>query len=255
MTLPLKYSIFLESLSPNRDREHQKLPPFLASPEITDLVGTQNYSGLSVFSVSPVEGTICFGKCQEFTVTFSPDHESLFYSDCIQVVIFGKEVIRVIQLKGAARNHMMFVEGGDPLDVPIESLAITTSVAEEAAKSESDRATNSILLNLECVQSETFVIPAIWELKVGGIRTAQFASKKNVEYSWENMQLLQLKGFTIDPVKGTVERGQTKSISVSWVPPAGSNPNQPVTGSAILTVKGDVKEVYSVYFMGRIVAK
>ncbi|XP_061457271.1 cilia- and flagella-associated protein 74 isoform X2 [Rhineura floridana] len=254
-TLPLKYSIFLESLSPNRDREHQKLPPFLASPEITDLVGTQNYSGLSVFSVSPVEGTICFGKCQEFTVTFSPDHESLFYSDCIQVVIFGKEVIRVIQLKGAARNHMMFVEGGDPLDVPIESLAITTSVAEEAAKSESDRATNSILLNLECVQSETFVIPAIRELKVGGIRTAQFASKKNVEYSWENMQLLQLKGFTIDPVKGTVERGQTKSISVSWVPPAGSNPNQPVTGSAILTVKGDVKEVYSVYFMGRIVAK
>lgn len=29
---------------------------------------------------------------------------------------------------------MMFVEGGDPLDVPTESLAVTTSLAEEAAK-------------------------------------------------------------------------------------------------------------------------
>lgn len=30
----------------------------------------------------------------------------------------------MIQLKGAARDHPMFVEGGIPLDVPIESLAV-----------------------------------------------------------------------------------------------------------------------------------
>ncbi|XP_042335788.1 cilia- and flagella-associated protein 74 isoform X2 [Sceloporus undulatus] len=254
-TLPLKYTIVLESLSPNRDRDLQELPPFLGSQGKTDLVGTQNYSGLSVFTVSPVEGIIALGKFQEFTVTFSPDHESLHYSDCIQVLLFDKEVIRVIQLKGAARNHIMYVEGGEPLDVPIESLAVTTSVAEETAKAESDKATNSILVSLASVQSETFVIPAVRELKVGAIRTTQFASKKNVEFAWESLPLLQLKGFTVDPVKGTVERGQTKSISVSWVPPAGSDPNQPVTGSAILTVKGDVKEIYSVYFMGRIVTQ
>lgn len=29
-----------------------------------------------------------------------------------------------ILLKGAAREHMMFVEGGDPLDVPVESLTV-----------------------------------------------------------------------------------------------------------------------------------
>lgn len=40
----------------------------------------------------------------------------------------------MIQLKGAARDHMMFVEGGDPLDVPIESLIITSPISEEAAK-------------------------------------------------------------------------------------------------------------------------
>nr|XP_028596751.1 LOW QUALITY PROTEIN: cilia- and flagella-associated protein 74 [Podarcis muralis] len=253
--LTLKYNILLDSLSPSREREQPKIPPFLASPGKADVVGTQNYNGLSVFSVSPVEGTITFKKCQEFTITFSPDHESLYYSDCIHILIFGKETIRVIQLKGAARNHIMYVEGGDPLDVPIESLAVTTSMAEEATKAESGKSTNSILLNLECVQSETFVIPATRELRVGAIRSTQFASKKNVEFNWENMQLLQLKGFTVDPVKGSVERGQTKPINVSWVPPAGSNPNQPVTGSAILNVKGDIKEVYSVYFMGRIVTK
>uniref|UniRef100_A0A8D0BQR7 Cilia and flagella associated protein 74 n=1 Tax=Salvator merianae TaxID=96440 RepID=A0A8D0BQR7_SALMN len=252
-TMPLKVSLVLESLSLNREKKQPQPPSFLTSAGKADLVGTQNYSGLSVFSVSPMECVIGLGRSQDFVVTFSPDHESQYYSDCIQVLLFDKEIIREIQLKGAARDHMMFVEGGDLLDVPIESLAVTTSVADETAKAEIEKVTNSILLNLECFQSETLIIPAVRELKVGAIRTAQFASKKNVEFSWENLQVLLLKGFTVDPVKGTVERGQTKSINVSWVPPAGSNPNQPVTGSAILTLKGDVKEVYSVYCMGRIV--
>ncbi|KAJ6658821.1 hypothetical protein lerEdw1_019743 [Lerista edwardsae] len=254
-TIPLKFSMLLDSLSPYKERVKQKLPSFLTSQGQADLVGTQNYSGLSVFSVSPVESTVLPGKFQEFTVTFSPDHESLYYSDLLKVVLFDTEVIRVIQLKGAARNHIMYVEGGDRLDVPVESLAITASIAEEAAKAESDKTAKSVLLSLVSVQSETFVIPAVRELKVGGIRSTQLASKKNIEFNWESLQLLQLKGFTVDPVKGAVERGQTKTISISWVPPAGSDPNQPVTGTATLIVKGDVKEVYGVYFMGRIVAK
>ncbi|XP_077168069.1 cilia- and flagella-associated protein 74 isoform X2 [Paroedura picta] len=234
-SIALKFSILLESLSPDRDKEQQKLPTFLTSPGEMDLV---------------VEGTVGVGKIQEFTVTFSPDHESLHYSDCLKIMLFKKEVIRVIQLKGAARNHMMFVEGGDPLDVPVESLALTTSMAEEAAK---ESLAKPILLRLECIQSETLVIPAVRELRVGGIRTAQFPSKKTVEFSWESLSLLQVKGFTVDPVKGTVDRGQTKAITISWVPPAGLDPDQLVTATAMLTLKGDVKEVYSVYFMSRIV--
>ncbi|XP_060115588.1 cilia- and flagella-associated protein 74 [Heteronotia binoei] len=254
-SITLKFSILLESLSPNQDKEQQKLPGFLTSPWKADLVGTQNYSGLSVFSVSPVECSVGAGKTQEFTITFSPDHESLHYSDCLKIMLFDTEIIRVIQLKGAARIHMMFVEGGDPLDVPVESLTLTTSMAEEAAKAESDKLTKPILLRLECVQSETVVIPAVRELRVGGIRTGLFPSKKNVEFSWESLSILQMKGFTIDPVKGTVDRGQTKAITVSWVPPAGSDPDQLMTGTAMLTLKGDVKEVYSVYFMSKIVTK
>lgn len=52
--------------------------------------GTQNYNGQSVFSVVPVEGLMFPGKAQEFTVTFSPDHESLYFSDLLQVVLFEK---------------------------------------------------------------------------------------------------------------------------------------------------------------------
>lgn len=52
--------------------------------------GTQNYNGQSVFSIVPVEGLMFPGKAQEFTVTFSPDHESLYFSDLLQVVLFEK---------------------------------------------------------------------------------------------------------------------------------------------------------------------
>ncbi|KFV56466.1 Uncharacterized protein C1orf222, partial [Tyto alba] len=90
---------------------------------------TQNYNGLSVFSIFPAEGEIGAGKSQDFTVTFSPDHESLYYSDRLKVVLFGKHTARVTRLKGAAREHLMFVEGGGPLDVPVESLAVTSPVS------------------------------------------------------------------------------------------------------------------------------
>ena len=54
------------------------------------LPGTQNYNGLSVFSIFPTEGEIVAGKSQDFVVTFSPDHKSLYYSDRLKVVLFDK---------------------------------------------------------------------------------------------------------------------------------------------------------------------
>lgn len=54
------------------------------------LPGTQNYNGLSVFSISPTEGELAAGKSQDFVVTFSPDHESLYYSDRLKILLFGK---------------------------------------------------------------------------------------------------------------------------------------------------------------------
>lgn len=67
-------------------REFPATPPLAA--------GTQNLSGQSVFSVVPVTGILDPGKAQDFTVTFSPDHESLYFSDRLQVVLFEKVGLR-----------------------------------------------------------------------------------------------------------------------------------------------------------------
>ncbi|NWX44800.1 CFA74 protein, partial [Steatornis caripensis] len=232
-TLTLQYSIQLDSLSPTRDKDQQKLPSFITSSlERTELVGTQNYNGLSVFSIFPTEGEIAAGKSQDFTVTFSPDHESLYYSDRLKVVLFGKKIAHVIHLKGAARDHPMFVEGGVPLDVPVESLAVTLPVSSQEVLERGNvlpltlyyktlqEPVRSILLVLEYIEGESSPGPAMTELKVGAIQTAQFASKKNTEFSFDSLSLLQQKGFTLDAGKGTIEPGQVKRIGVSWVPPA-----------------------------------
>ncbi|NXT95294.1 CFA74 protein, partial [Anhinga rufa] len=193
------------------------------------LSGTQNYNGLSVFSIFPTEGEMVAGESQDFTVTFSPDHESLYYSDRLKVVFFGKKTAHVIHLKGAARDHPMFVEGGVPLDVPMESLAVTfPKPSQEALRGgtvltlDYKAVMKSILLILEYIEGESSPVPARTELKVGAIQTAKFASKKAMEFSFDSLPLLQQKGLTIEPAKGTVEPGQAKRISVSWVPPADS---------------------------------
>ncbi|XP_010080547.1 PREDICTED: uncharacterized protein CFAP74, partial [Pterocles gutturalis] len=253
-TLALRYSIQLDSLSPTRDKDQQRIPSFITSSvQRTEFVGTQNYNGLSVFSISPTEGEIVAGKSQDFIVTFSPDHASLYYSDRLKVVLFGKKTAHVIHLKGAARDHPMFVEGGVPLDVPIESLAVTLPVSpQEALKGELEEPVKSILLILEYIEGEGSPVPATAELRVGAIQSAQFASK-NVKFSFDGLSLLQQKGFTVESAKGTVERGRVKRISVSWVPPADFSANDPPLVTALLTLKGDIKESYRILFMAKVV--
>ncbi|NXN26679.1 CFA74 protein, partial [Nycticryphes semicollaris] len=225
----LQYSMQLDSISSTRDEDQQKIPSCITPPlQRTEFVGTQNYNGLSVFSVFPTEGEIAVGKSQDFTVTFSPDHDSLSYSDRLTVLLFGKETAHVIHLKGAARDHPMFVEGGVPLDVPVESLAVTSPTSrQEALKGGmmcyhlgfTQKPVKSILLVLEYFEGESSPVPARAELRVGSIHT-QCAPKKSLEFSFETPQLLHQKGFTIEATKGRVERGQVKRIGVSWVPPA-----------------------------------
>ncbi|XP_009869844.1 PREDICTED: uncharacterized protein CFAP74 [Apaloderma vittatum] len=255
-TLALPYSVQLDSLSSTWDKDRQRLPSFItSSSQRTEFVGTQNYNGLSVFSIFPTEGEILAGKSQDFIVTFSPDHESLHYCDRLKVVLFGKKTAHVIHLKGAARDHPMFVEGGVPLDVPVESLAVTSPVAPLGAlRGELQEPVKSILLILEYIEGESSPVPAVTELKVGGIRTAQFPSKKNVEFSLDDLPLLRQKGFSVEPAKGTVERGQVKAISVSWVPPADFTADDPPLVTALLTLSGDIKEFYRILFTAKVVS-
>ncbi|XP_053308414.1 cilia- and flagella-associated protein 74 [Spea bombifrons] len=247
-TVPVNYSVNLGSLSVNRYSELQKLPRFLScQKKSSDLVGTQNYNGLSVFGVCPVEGTIDPEKSHEITVTFSPDHESVHYSDSLTVELYGKHTVHTIQLKGASRDHIMYVEGGDPMDVPVESLGIIPEY-------EGDEQTKTLLLTFRCIQTEADLKPAVRDLRVGCIRTTALATKKGGEFFWDNVQLLQQKGFTIEPVKSAVDAGQHKTVSLRWVPPAGYDPSKPGTTMAKLTLKGDITESYQVILATQVVS-
>ncbi|EFB20675.1 hypothetical protein PANDA_013764, partial [Ailuropoda melanoleuca] len=259
-TLPIKFSLQLDSLSRSRSEARQRLPQFLASrAQRTEVVGTQNHSGQSVFSVVPVEGIMDPGKAQDFTVTFSPDHESLYFSDRLQVVLFEKKLSHQILLKGAAREHMMFVEGGDPLDVPVESLTVIPTCdperREASSLSSEAEGPKPILVTLDYIQFDTDkpAPPATRKLQVGCIRTTQLSPKKTVEFSLDGGTSLQHKGFTIEPSRGTVERGQTKTVTISWMPPADFDVDHPLMVSALLQLKGDVKETYKVLFVAQVV--
>ncbi|XP_027420962.1 cilia- and flagella-associated protein 74 isoform X2 [Bos indicus x Bos taurus] len=285
--LPIKFSMQLDSLS-SRSRDQHRLPQFLASPDQrTEVVGTQNYSGQSVFSVVPVEGVMEPGKAQDFTVTFSPDHESLYFSDRLQVVLFEKAGLRPsldpssppacplvqalwlperphigawclgglhirlgvirwrdqclgshrptsqprplpephmqgckplcscpqkvshhILLKGAAREHMMFVEGGDPLDVPVESLTVIPAFDLEHREEAEELKPILVTLDYAQLDPDTKAPPATRELQVGCIRTTQLSAKK---------------------------------------------PDHPLLASALLQLRGDVKETYKVLFVAQVV--
>uniref|UniRef100_A0A8C5L818 CFA74 protein n=1 Tax=Jaculus jaculus TaxID=51337 RepID=A0A8C5L818_JACJA len=209
-SLPIKFWVRLESLSSTRAKDRQQLPNFLTSTkQRTEVVGTQNHNGQSVFSITPVEGLMLPGKDQEFTVTFSPDHESLYFSDQLQVVLFEKKISHQILLQGAAREHMMFLEGGDPLDVPVESLAVIP-VFDPEHREEAEEL-KPVLVTLNYVQFDTDVsaVPATRELQVGCIRTTQPTQKK---------------------------------------------PNHPLMVSALLQLRGDIKETYKVIFVAHVVA-
>ncbi|XP_070467216.1 cilia- and flagella-associated protein 74 isoform X15 [Equus przewalskii] len=254
-SLPIRFSLQLDSLSSTRAKARQQLPQFLTSrAKRAEVVGVQNHSGQSVFSVVPVEGVLEAGGAQDFTVTFSPDHESLYFSDRLQVVLLEKKISRQILLKGAAREHMMFVEGGDPLDVPVESLTVIPALDSEHREEAEEL--KPILVTLEYLQLDVDMPapPATRELHVGCIRTTQLSPKKTVEFSLDSITSLQHKGFTIEPSRGFVERGQTKTISISWTPPADFDPDHPLMASALLQLRGDVKELYKVLFVAQVVS-
>lgn len=49
--------------------------------------GPQNLSGRSVFDIAPLDGVIPAGSKKPLTVTFSPDHDSDYFSDLVRITI------------------------------------------------------------------------------------------------------------------------------------------------------------------------
>ncbi|XP_066500097.1 cilia- and flagella-associated protein 74 isoform X2 [Hoplias malabaricus] len=250
-SLMVQFSVLLDSLSLSKHGNTHVLPAFLSTHSTPhNTVGTQNYSGQSVFSVSPTEGAIGPGKTQDITVTFRPDHESLHYRDTLKVGLMNKQTVCVLELRGSARCHTMFVCGGDVLDVSCESLIPNHIYSTgETQHTESEKSPTPLLLTLKSMCGESGVTAAVRELEVGCIRTTQPVSKKNVEFLWENVVTLQQHGFSVDPTKGSVDPGTKRTITVTWMPLAGHTPNDVVQVCVPLILKGDDTEVYSVTFL------
>uniref|UniRef100_A0A3P8Q830 Abnormal spindle-like microcephaly-associated protein ASH domain-containing protein n=1 Tax=Astatotilapia calliptera TaxID=8154 RepID=A0A3P8Q830_ASTCA len=180
--------------------------------------GTQNYSGLSVFSVVPVEGSIPPGQSQEFTVTFQPDHPSVNYSDKLTIELMNKSKVCVMELKGAASSHSMYLCGGDPLTVPVESLLPPVITSEPQL--------TGGMIQFHCFLSNI-----------------HFCFYQGGEFYWDNVASLQQQGFNVEPSKGNVDTGQRRAIRITWTPHTGYNMCVP------LTLKGDRMNVYRVTLM------
>ncbi|XP_077581620.1 cilia- and flagella-associated protein 74 [Stigmatopora nigra] len=210
--------------------------------KIQPVVGTQNYNGLSVFSVLPVEGSIAAKQSQDVIVTFHPDHPSVNYSDQLTIELVNKSKLCVLDLKGRASSHNMYLQGGDPLTVPIESL-LPPLIASQHGPSEDTEI--PVLITLRASYNMGIIRPAVRELQVGCIR----ASKKGTEFQWDNLASLQQKGFNVDPSKINVEAGTKCTIKLTWTPQSGHKPNQVVQMCAPLTIKGEETSVYNVTLM------
>ncbi|XP_068589913.1 cilia- and flagella-associated protein 74 isoform X3 [Cebidichthys violaceus] len=249
------FRLLLASLSPSRPQGGADSVAFLlrtyTDSQVQPTVGTQNYSGLSVFSVVPAEGSIAPGQSLDVAVTFQPDHPSVNCSDRLTIELMNKSKLCVVDLKGAAFSHNMYLFGGDLLTVPIESLLppLITSQPHLTAKSElMEKPTNPVLVTLRAGYSAGVFTPAVRELQVGCIRSTQ-PIKKSGEFHWDNVASLQQLGFSVEPSKGTVETGHKRTITVTWTPHSGYKPYEVVQTCLPLTLKGDETNVYRVTLM------
>ncbi|XP_069383318.1 cilia- and flagella-associated protein 74 isoform X2 [Paralichthys olivaceus] len=253
-TVAVGFMALLASLSPSRLQGGADSVAVLlggyADSQVQPIVGTQNYSGLSVFSVVPVEGSIAPGQSQDITVTFQPDHPSVNYSDKLTIQLMNKSKVCVMDLKGAASSHNTYLYGGDALTVPIESLLppLITSQTQPTESEVMSDPSIPVLVSLRALCSGGAITPAVRELQVGCIRSTQ-SNKKSGEFYWENVASLQQQGFSIEPSKGTVEAGHTRTIRVTWSPQSGYKPYEVVQTCVPLTVKGDERNIYRVTLM------
>ncbi|XP_017266687.2 cilia- and flagella-associated protein 74 isoform X2 [Kryptolebias marmoratus] len=214
------------------------------------VVGTQNYSGLSVFSVKPVEGSIAPGQSQDITITFQPDHPAVNYSDKLAIELLNKSEVCVVDLKGAASSHNMYLHGGDPLTAPIESLLppLISSQPHLTESQVTERPNIPVLVTLQASCSSGVITPAVRELHVGCIRSPN-TSKKSGEFYWDNVAPLQQQGFSVEPLKGSVEAGHKRALTITWTPQNGYKPLEVVQMCVSLTVKSDETHIYRVTLM------
>uniref|UniRef100_UPI0037E86F41 cilia- and flagella-associated protein 74 n=1 Tax=Semicossyphus pulcher TaxID=241346 RepID=UPI0037E86F41 len=216
-------------------------------------VGTQNYSGRSVFSVVPGEGSIAPGQSQDITVTFQPDHPSVNYSDRLTIELINMTKVCVMDLRGAASLHNMYLYGGDILTASSDDL-LPSLISDQPQLKDSEvmeKSTVPVLVTLRACYCRGSITPAVRELQVGCVGSTQ-PSKKSGEFHWDNLASMQQQGFNVEPSKGTVEAGHRRTITVTWTPHSRYKPYHMVQACVSLTLKGDEINVYKVTLMASV---
>ena len=74
------------------------------------------------------------GGTQEVTLTFAPDHQSDYYSDGVHVELFNMEEAYSFQVIGQAKEHIMYVMGGQLMKPNVESLLPTVTVEPDEGR-------------------------------------------------------------------------------------------------------------------------
>ncbi|XP_008411306.1 cilia- and flagella-associated protein 74 isoform X1 [Poecilia reticulata] len=216
--------------------------------QIHPAVGTQNYSGLSVFGVQPLEGSLAPGKKQDIAVTFQPDHSSLYYTDRLTIELLNKCKICEIDLKGAVPSHNMYVCGADPLSIPIDSLLPDFTPLHPRLTEAVETPCIPLLVTLVASCKAGVIMPAVRELQVGCI-SSPHADKKSGEFHWDDLAAVQQQGFYLEPAKGVVEAGSSCSVTITWTPQSTYKAFEVVQVCVPLTVKSDEITAYKVTLM------
>nr|XP_015822445.2 cilia- and flagella-associated protein 74 [Nothobranchius furzeri] len=247
------FRVLLDSLCPSKtqmDSDRVLLLGGSRSSQVQPSVGTQNYSGLSVFGVTPVEGSIAPGKKQDITITFQPDHPSVNYSDKLTVELKNKSEVCVMSLKGAASSHNMFLHGGDLRTVPTESL-VPSSIFCPSHLTESELTEGPsipVLVTLRASHKAGVIIPGVRELHVGCI-CSKNTKVQRAEFYWDNVEPLEQQGFTVTPIRGSVEAGGKCAVTITWTPRKDHKPFEVLQRCVTLTIKGDETIIYRVTLM------
>ncbi|KAK7884358.1 hypothetical protein WMY93_027481 [Mugilogobius chulae] len=179
-------------------------------------------AGSSAFCVVPAEGRLAPGHSQDLRVSFQPKEEQQFRAR-LTVQLSNQSAVCVTELQGAACTRSMFVSGGDPLNRL--SAHASAGDPEGPGPNSTDQR----------------------ELQVGFVRST-LSNKKSAEFVWDNVGSVQQQGFNIEPSRGAVEQGSSRTVTVTWTPPRGYKyePHDVVQSCVALTLKADAVRVYSV---------
>jgi len=250
--LSVVFDIKMGSLLSDKHNRLQTLHPSNKTVVVGDddndefLIGPPNKSGLCVFGCEPTHGTLDPGDSKEIVISFSPDHASDLFRDEMLFDINGVREFLNVHLIGRAWPSIVYVKGFDRL-IPVEETLTATSIIEKEDPDKSH--TKNVLLSMYSSVSDSIFSVAEHFIEVGCIKS-NIQTRKSCDFTFENTKEAFDKGFSIEHLKGGVDIGVKKSISVKWTPLPDHDPRQILKSSVQLVIRGETTTTYQISLRG-----